>query len=120
MVFRGTQRAAIDRVDQGANRAPLFAARGIVLLLVMALAGVEGGLDDLEHDIGEGVLQPVKLMGNETDDVQMTIVVYTTGHLKDSWDSGPSGPRPCSQILFLIRFHGSTNQEECPWIASII
>jgi hypothetical protein len=81
--FQRAHRAAINRIDKGANCAPLFGARGIVLIFVMALASVEGGLDDFEQDIRQGILQAVKLMGDKTDEVQMTIVVGATGYLKN-------------------------------------
>ena len=50
---------------------------------MVPFTGVEDVLDDLEQDINERVLQTVELMRNETDQVEMTIVIRPTRDLKD-------------------------------------
>ena len=85
--FNGVQRAdraVVDRLDEDPHGTALLQPCRIILVFVVSLAGIEGGVDDRQQDINERILHTVKLVSDEADQMQMTIVLPTPGDLKDA------------------------------------
>jgi hypothetical protein len=73
----------VNTFHEGPRCLALPLTRGIILLFVLPFTGVKRRLDDRKQDVDERILEAVKLMRNETDQVEMAILIDSTNDLKD-------------------------------------